>query len=300
MHTKLLEYFKGLPGTENGLNARRLLSPALHASISEALTNFAAHIAPGIVEKHKGTLIYSGGDDVLALLPVCNVLRCAEELYRAFRGEPGPNFNNGAPSGYYRKDGRDLLVMGEKATLSAGIAVVHYKEDLRFALDAARAAERCAKESGRNALCLAVCRRSGEHTDAILGWDYVPQLQHLVTAFMGTDGASDRWAYHLRAELETLKGLDNEAIKSEIKRQVNRAEIETRKKLACDNDDKKAGEYLASKFEQYRKWREEQANKQKNHASLEAGDGQTKTADALQGFITLCQSASFLARGRDS
>ena len=56
---------------QDGLNARRPVGPALHASISEALNNFASHVAPGIVEKHNGTMIYSGGDDVLALLPAC-------------------------------------------------------------------------------------------------------------------------------------------------------------------------------------------------------------------------------------
>ena len=32
--------------------------PALHAALSEALTNFALHIVPNIVKEHDGTLIY--------------------------------------------------------------------------------------------------------------------------------------------------------------------------------------------------------------------------------------------------
>ena len=61
----------------------------------------------------------------------------ASELRRTFR----ENWLNDA-------DGTERLLMGPRATLSAGLAVVHYKEDLRFALDEARKAEKRAKKRG--------------------------------------------------------------------------------------------------------------------------------------------------------
>ena len=67
------------------------VGPAMHAAISEALTNFAVHVAPRIVEKHWGTLIYCGGDDLLALLPAGTALACAHELRLAFSGDPRVN-----------------------------------------------------------------------------------------------------------------------------------------------------------------------------------------------------------------
>lgn len=86
LHPKLREYFKGLDDTraEAGLSARRPVGPALHAAISSALSTFASEVAPRIVAEHHGTMIYSGGDDVLALCPVATALECAGALRDAF------------------------------------------------------------------------------------------------------------------------------------------------------------------------------------------------------------------------
>jgi CRISPR-associated protein Cmr2 len=293
LHSKILKYYEGLSGTAEGLAAMRPLAPALHMALSEALTNFAVRIVPGIVRRHLGTVIYSGGDDLLALLPARTALACADGLRRAFRGERSAN--NGADEGYYRlSDGRDLLVMGPKATLSAGVAVVHYKEDLREALEAARSAERAAKDGGRNALQLAVWRRSGERASALCAWETVEQLEKWVQAF--ADGASDRWAYHLRAELPTLQGLPVEAIQVEIRRQVDRAEEETRRLLG-EGDKAQAGRRVAAAFEEYRTMRTSRMGK--SVASHGQEDSAGRLGHFLRDFLTLLQSASFLAWGRE-
>jgi CRISPR-associated protein Cmr2 len=296
LHPKMREYFEQLPGAEDGLAATRPLGPALHMALSEALTNFAVRIAPKIVDRHFGTLIYSGGDDLLALLPTRTVLACGDELKRAFRGERSAN--NGADEGYYRvgqgSQTRDLLVMGPKATLSAGVAVAHYKEDLREALEAVRSAERAAKHGGKDALQLAVLRRSGERASALCAWETVEQLEQWGQAF--ADGASDRWVYHLCAELPTLEGLPGEAIGAEIRRQVGRAEEKTRTLLG-KGEKKQAGAQVAAAFDEYRTTRKSRLEKSV------AGDGQQDSAEMpghfLRDFLTLLQSASFLARGRE-
>jgi len=300
LHPQMVTYFDGLADKEKvkaGLNAPRPVGPALHAAISEALTNFAVRITPGIVEKHDGALVYAGGDDVLALLPARAALACALELRNAFRGEIGAN--GGAPEGYYREDSQDLLVMGPTATISAGIAVVHYKENLRDALDAARTAEKAAKERGRDALVLAVCRRSGEHSSAPCPWEFVPTVEGLIEAFV--KGASDRWAYHLRAELPTLGGKDmpTEAVAAEIGRQVNRAEKETRERLG-EAGDKKAGEVIAEAFGTYLDAMNRRLVDAAQKEGKPAPDLEIVRGRFLEDFLTLVQSASFLARGRDS
>jgi hypothetical protein len=71
------------------LDQRRLLSPSYHLQFSEALANFALKCARPIVEAHDGRLIYSGGDDVVALLPADSALACAGALRLAFTGDPG-------------------------------------------------------------------------------------------------------------------------------------------------------------------------------------------------------------------
>lgn len=289
---KAKEYYANLKtdGAKRGLQAKRPLGPAMHAAISEALTNFALHFVPSIVERHGGTLIYAGGDDVLALLPTSRALQCAKELSDTFRKDWATD-----------DGGIERLLMGCKATVSAGMAVVHYKEDLRFALDQARAAEKEAKSAGRNALQIIACRRSGEHAAAWCGWDFVDTLGQLVAAFLkgeqGQDGASDRWAYQLRTESEVLDGLPIEAMKAEIARLVNRSEPETRVRLAAlsgNGEASRAGEMVARAFEHYanlRKIAAEQAGKDKSPPEL--------LKETFRDFVTLCQTASFLARGRD-
>src|SRR5262249_42457063 len=58
-------------GQQLGLHGKR---------VSAALTRFALREVRDIVERHSGELIYSGGDDTLALLPTEKALACAAEL----------------------------------------------------------------------------------------------------------------------------------------------------------------------------------------------------------------------------
>jgi len=295
LHPDIKKYYESLDEKgkiESFFEARCPVTPALHSAISEALSNFALHIVPFVVEKkHKGTLIYSGGDDVLALLPLQTALDCARELELAFKGKPPAN--NGAKEGYYKTDkGYELLMMGPKAGISAGLAIVHYKDDLREGLDAARKAERQAKRNGRNSIAISVCRRSGVHSTTLCDWEMVDTVKKWVQAFL--KGASDRWVYHLYRELPTLTGdeIPIEAIKSEIKRQVNRAEKTTRELLVEGVDEtvkisKSAGEIISEAFCKYLKDREKRT-KNDNLKGV-----------CLKDFITLVRSASFIARGRD-
>ncbi len=275
LHPKMVGYYEQLGEKAiAGLNARRPVGPALHASISEALNNFASHIAPNIVKDHAGTMIYSGGDDVLALLPARRAVECAVMLRRAFRGE------NEDPPGWTAKDGHQFLTMGNRATLSAGIAFVHFMEDLRLALSAARQAEKSAKNAGRNWLTLRFMRRSGERPQAGLAWCLAPWFQKLVETFAA--GATDRWAYRLRQELPTLQGKDlpSAAISAEIRRLVNR----TKKDNQAPDSTGPSGE------EAERWWR----------TFSEAGRRRGRSqAELLETFTLLCQGASFVARGHD-
>lgn len=275
LHRKMVDYYEGLGDkAKAGLDAKRPVGPALHASISEALNNFASHIAPGIVERHRGTMIYSGGDDVLALLPARRAVECTAELYRAFRGE------DGGPPGWTERDGRQLLTMGNQATLSAGIAFVHHMEDLRLALAAARQAEEAAKDGGRDSLTLRFMRRSGEHSRAGLSWMLTPWFQELVEIFVR--GATVRWAYRLRQELPTLQGrnVPEAAVSAEIRRLVDRTK----------GDDETADSPGPSGSDVERWWQAfSKARKERGRAG----------ADLLEEFTLLCQGASFVARGHD-
>lgn len=294
LHPRLLDYYEGLSGTAESLDARRPVGPALHAAISEALTNFAVHVVPQIVAGHSGTLIYSGGDDLLALLPVRTVLACARELRAAFCGEALNN--GGANPGYYRtRENRDLLMMGPKATLSAGLAIFHHKEDLRLALDAARTSEATAKEAGRDALQFTVWRRSGEHASALCPWEMIAKLEEWIDAF--EQGASSSWVYRLRTELPTLTGPDIplEAVQAEIRRQVNRTGESTRELLGS-GEAADAGDRVAGALGEYREMLLSRIG-EKQTDGVQANGGHK---NFIEDFVTLIQSSSFLARGRDA
>ncbi len=264
IHPKLVDYFRKLEGAD--LDVKRPVGPALHAAISEALNNFASHMAPRIVKEFHGTLIYSGGDDVLALLPAHQALDCTKKLRQAFQGE-----GRGVP-GWTEIDGHQYLSMGCKATLSAGLAFVHYKHDLREAIGAARKAEKFSKDHGRNRITLRIVHRSGKKPVIKLTWNLIPWLQSIVEAF--ASGVSDRWLYHLRRELPTLSdaGLPAAAVAGEIRRLVARSQ---------DQDAQGEGS-PASRPEEW--WEE--------YCSL-ADSGKC----SVRAFTHLCLGASFIARG---
>ncbi|GAB4246441.1 MAG: hypothetical protein Kow00109_22550 [Acidobacteriota bacterium] len=184
------EYFEKLPeSAAGGAEApRRPLSPSYHLQFSEALANFSLYLVRPIVEHFGGLLVYSGGDDVLALLPATSALSCALALRAAFRGEkclerlvPRRFEVLGDPGGWVRRvfsgggveeecrPGWPLVVPGPRAECSVGIAVGHIHAPLQNLVRAAREAEQRAKgELGRGACAVALYKRSGE----ILHWGF--------------------------------------------------------------------------------------------------------------------------------
>jgi CRISPR-associated protein Cmr2 len=174
---KLLEY----------LGAPRAPSPARHMTISEALSAFALRLVPMIVEKCcKGQLIYAGGDDVLAMVAVDDLLPCITLLRLAYSGVlPG-----GTGDAIWKKHlegpfgdrlalnngfilAKDVLyrVMGEKATASVGAVVAHEKEPLARVLREAKAAEKRAKNfPGKNAFSIRILKRSGGPVELTAPW----------------------------------------------------------------------------------------------------------------------------------
>lgn len=229
--------------------------------ITKRLTTFGDKVQQIVEKKYNGELIYSGGDDVLAFLPTTQVVACAREIRQAF-GEQ---------------------ITG--ASLSGGIAVVHYKEDLRYALEQVRLAERAAKDiskraidpSKKDALAIAICKRSGEHANVVLGWQQTEHVEQLLQKFIA--GASDRWAYKLREELPILEGLSLNIAQNEILRLVNRGEYGTVSKDEFKN-------VISNLFDAYKN-------------EMEHNSRNWSESRILEGFVRLCQSASFLARGRD-
>jgi len=196
------KYFEDY-GLKDLLAHKRPLSPSFHLQFSEMLANFGNCCVRRNVEAHDGRLIYSGGDDVLALLPAHTAIACAHNLRAAFRGENNPlnqlkgawRFRGGAwqreevqlfgcqQSGFIRLNPEapalegepkkfDLMVPGPAADCSVGIAIAHFKSPLQDVVRAAQAAEKRAKrELGRSAVAVTLMKRSGETIHWGCQWD---------------------------------------------------------------------------------------------------------------------------------
>ena len=245
LHPKIRSHHLASGNQEVLEGVKRPVTPGLHAAISERLTQFAVRIVPEVVRESGGELIYSGGDDVLAMLPADTALECAVRLRMRFSSDD---------------------VMGARVSASAGLVFAHYLEDLRNVLAMARLLEKRAKAEGRNRICIAAMRRSGEHAVAGCAWEYVARIDAMRSRFL--EGATDRWAYQLRAQLPVLSGLPVEAFGTELVRLMKRSESRSGlQELAVES----LRDYLGQ-------------------------HPKTPLPVALADFVTLCQTASFLAR----
>ena len=165
------------PSLQQYMDSLRPPSPARHAAISAVLNDFSTHVARHVVEEvFKGKLLYAGGDDVLAMVSVDDLLPCMLLLRAAYSGVgewgalPGvANLRDMALGRGYvglgsSRNPRLLPMMGRDATASIGAVVAHHQAPLATVLRELRKAERQAKKhlgGGRNAFCLRVMKRGG-------------------------------------------------------------------------------------------------------------------------------------------
>jgi len=177
-------------GDHIGEALSKLQSPDEHRRFSRALARFAAE-AREIVNTHNGVLVYAGGDDVLAFVPLDRCLECARALHDAF--------THGLADWWAKT--------GTKLTLSVGVAIAHFMEPLEDLLDYGRAAEKDAKrrrpaDSGqedRDALAVHLVKRGGGTLAVRANWATNPdkRLMRLVE-LISAEAVSGGVAYDMR------------------------------------------------------------------------------------------------------
>ena len=193
-------------------NQKRALSPGRHLAISGALNDFSLTVARHVVEEDfRGRLIYAGGDDVLAMLPVADLLPAMERLCYAYSGVANPETDGAGKSaltlmnGFALLHGRLMRMMGKEATASCGAVIAHHQAPLAAVLRELRAAEKRAKgEGGRDAFCLTVIKRSGGALTLTAKWGEPVRLLGDLRDFLADPGVSRRAVYN---SLEWLKDL---------------------------------------------------------------------------------------------
>lgn len=190
-----------------------------HRDLSKQLAAFA-RAARGVVEseKYRGTLVYSGGDDVLAFLPVDTCLACARELHEKFA--------------------EYLAAFAGPPTLSVGIAIGHFLEPLEDLLGYAKEAEKAAKGSPeeRDGLAVHVHPRSGAPIATRAPWTQGLDEQLTTLAEMHEkEEIPDKAAYDLRELAREYEGWPrkteqeradlDEAIRADVKRLMKRKRV---------------------------------------------------------------------------
>jgi len=166
------------------LNDKRMLNPAVHATISEGLNSFARYGVAPVIQKLDGRLIYAGGDDVCAVLPLDAALQAAQAIQTAY----GLNFVRYGYEGATELTGEMQATTGKlgmhlgKAdgiSISGAIVIAHHKEPLREVLrDAHFVLDGIAKtRAGRNTLAIRLKKRSGGDRDLWLKWNETNQFR---------------------------------------------------------------------------------------------------------------------------
>jgi len=209
-----LASFKGDPKFANYAKALRAPSPSRHMAISEALNHFALTLAPAVAEQqYHGRVLYAGGDDLMAMFPVIDLLPAMGALRTAYSGiDPhevgieGVDTNierQGSGFFYYRN--RLLRVMGKEATASCGAVVAHHQAPLGAVLRERRAAEQRAKqEGGRDAFSISIVKRSGGALRLSAKWGEPLRLLLKLREFLAEPAVSRRAVYHSAVWLRDL------------------------------------------------------------------------------------------------
>ncbi|MBE0069284.1 type III-B CRISPR-associated protein Cas10/Cmr2 [Thermoanaerobacterium thermosaccharolyticum] len=220
-------------------NKRRLMTPDVHSSISKALKNYSIKYVRKIVEESgAGKVIYSGGDDVLAIVNLNSLIDVMIRLRAAFSGHL--NVENGIKpdftidTGFIDYKDRIDILMGYKVTASMGVAIAHYKEDLRNVVESVNQAEECAKMvDGKNAFSIKLILHSGENYIATAKWNYndisdkegtIGILKN-IHSFFANEKVSTSFVEKLKDSLDKLNlgDLPHGIFDSEVRRNIMRS-----------------------------------------------------------------------------
>jgi len=201
---------------ENLLATKKRMGPATHVGLNRALLDFANRLVPYLAEqRHCGKVIYSGGDDVMAALPLADLPGFLRSLRAAWCGGDDPENKFISQGGYWfwqdektrplEIPGRPLFTMGKGATMSLGVVIAHKSVPLPTVLESIWDAEkeRAKKLSGvrekrqdspgyetiypnKDGLCFRVIYGSGNTLEALmkghllpLWWDFLQAYQEV-------------------------------------------------------------------------------------------------------------------------
>ncbi|NEO72186.1 type III-B CRISPR-associated protein Cas10/Cmr2 [Moorena sp. SIO3H5] len=189
------------------LETKKRMGPATHVGLNRALLDFSNRLVPYITEKRFcGKVVYSGGDDVMAVLPLEDLPEFLRSLRAAWCGAEDPQQEFHPKGGYWYPNqpleglpDRAHFTMGKGATMSMGIVIAHKSLPLPTVLDNLWTAEkdRAKKLPGtrkdanpdlppKDGLCFRVIYGSGNSLEALMKghlldywWKFIQHYQDI-------------------------------------------------------------------------------------------------------------------------
>lgn len=202
-----------LPGLAELNATQKRMGPATHIGLNRALLDFSNRLVPYLTEKRFcGKVIYSGGDDVMAVLPLEDVPEYLRSLRAAWSGiaDPEGEFDHG--DGYWRPKSnpklkglpnRPLFTMGNTATLSTGVVIAHKSVPLPTVLENLWVAEsdRAKEMVGKDGICFRVIYSGGNTLEALMKGGILPRWWECIHDFATYGKDLSPLLYRLAEEL---------------------------------------------------------------------------------------------------
>ena len=202
------------------LNTKKRMGPATHIGLNRALIDFSNRLVPYLTEhRFCGKVIYSGGDDVMAVLPLEDLPEYLLSLRSAWSGDRDPfgefgtstdQTNPDHKTGYWHPTNqvqglprRPHFTMGQNATMSMGIVIAHKSVPLPTVLESLWTAEqdRAKKMPGKDGLCFRVIYGSGNQLEALMKGELLEDWWHCIKGYREYGDALSPLLYRLAEEL---------------------------------------------------------------------------------------------------
>jgi CRISPR-associated protein Cmr2 len=223
---------------------KQMSDPDKQLAISESLNAFTNEVED-IVKSHSGFLIYAGGDDVLALLPMEKAIECAQSIRTAYD--------------------QCIEIHGKAcglfSSISGAIQFAHFKTPFTKILhDAHSLLDDVAKDqTGRDALAVRVWKPGGLHLEWAQPWKHILDgdknaLLELVSLFADQKNGSKFSNGFIQRinELSDRLGMEQQPLSEDVFKGLMQAELVrsgieiygTHKNLSRDFDETKQNELI--------------------------------------------------------
>ena len=207
------------PGYDELAKTQKRMGPATHIGLNRALLDFSNRLVPYLTEgRFCGKTIYSGGDDVMAVLPLEDLPEYVRSLRAAWCGGPDPKLDSDFESrgGYWHPkadkiqelkqfgiENRPHFTMGNTATMSMGIVIAYKTVPLPTVLESLWEAEkdRAKKIPDKDGLCFRVIYGGGNTLEALMKGSLLNRWWECVKTFAEYGDDLSPLLYRLSEEL---------------------------------------------------------------------------------------------------